>query len=276
MRRSSQPKQARVISWGAEPAPGRNETASMLAEEEPLEIRIRGKTLTVLMRTPGADEELAAGLLWSEGIIRNTSELVEIAPCKAVGSAGQGRILNVFLAPGVVVDWERIGRHLLTGSSCGLCGATAIESVCREFSPVQAGGSIQADTLARLPDLMRGKQALFHLTGGVHAAALFTERGRLLVLREDVGRHNALDKVVGFALRRGLLPLSRAVLIVSGRVSFEIMQKALAAGIPIIGAVSAPTDLAVSFSQQSGQTLAGFIRRGRLTLFSHPSRIRKH
>lgn len=271
---SPKPNPPRITVWGADEISESGNHAQALAEEEPLEIRIRGQALTVLMRTPGHDEELVAGVLWSEGIIRHPEELVEVAPCRSEGSDSTGQVINAYLTSQVKLDWGNHGRHLVTGSSCGLCGATSIAAVQRQFPPVAEDGSVAAGLLVGLPEKMRAHQAMFKLTGGVHAAALFTPRGRLIALREDVGRHNAVDKIIGHAVHRRLLPLRKEILMVSGRVSFEIMQKALSAGIPIIAAVSAPTGLAVEFARSSGQTLVGFLREGRLTVFTHPQRIR--
>lgn len=272
---SSGPSLPRITVWGAEEVRESGNHAQALAEEEPLEIRIRGQALTVLMRTPGHDEELTAGVLWSEGIIRDPSELVEVAPCRAEGRNSKGQVINAYLTSQVKLDWGNLGRHLVTGSSCGLCGASSIAAVQHQFPPVAAGGSVAAGLLVGMPEKMRAHQSMFKLTGGVHAAALFTSRGRLIAVREDVGRHNAVDKIIGHAVHKRLLPLRKEILIVSGRVSFEIMQKALSAGIPIIAAVSAPTGLAVEFARSSGQTLVGFLREGRLTVFSHPHRIKQ-
>jgi FdhD protein len=242
-----------------------------LAREEPLEIRVRGRPVSVTMRTPGDDADLAVGFLLTEGIVRSRDDVLRVEAC---GRNDEGNLLNVLLAPLVPVDFERLTRHVFASSSCGLCGKATIESVRMTFPPVESDAAVDAETLVRLPDLMRAAQTSFDRTGGVHAAALFTLDGRLVVLREDVGRHNAVDKVLGHALMNGLAPLDRHVLLVSGRSSFEIMQKALAGRVPVVAAVSAPSSLAVEFARESGQTLVGFLRAGRMNVYSHPHRVR--
>lgn len=224
------------------------------------------------MRTPGHDDELAAGFLVSEGMIHRRGEVTRIAPCQR--GAERDNTLNVFLAPSVMVDFQRLTRHVFATSSCGLCGKASIDAVHQHFPPVKSGTTWAAADLLKLPGHLRARQKAFEQTGGLHAAAVFDVRGRLVVLREDVGRHNAVDKVVGYGLLRDKLPFDRHVLMVSGRASFEIMQKALAAGIPIVCAVSAPSSLAVEFAMESGQTLAGFVRGESLNIYSHPERIR--
>ena len=242
-----------------------------LASEEPLEIRVRGRAVSVTMRTPGHDADLAAGFLLSEGIIRRPRDVLRIEPC---GRNEDGNVLNVQLAPDVPVDFERLTRHVFASSSCGLCGKATIDSVRSTFPPIDSTLVVDADTLVALPQLMRNAQPAFDRTGGVHAAAVFSAGGELLVVREDVGRHNAVDKVIGHALLNHLLPLDRHLLLVSGRSSFEIVQKALAARIPVVAAVSAPSSLAVDFARDSRQTLVGFLRPGRMNVYTHPSRIR--
>jgi FdhD protein len=242
-----------------------------LAPEEPLEIRVRGRAVSVTMRTPGHDDELAAGFLLTEGVIRRREDVLRVEPC---GRNEEGNLLNVVLAPEVPVDFQRLTRHVFASSSCGLCGKATVESVRSQFPRVESDVTVDAATLVRLPDAMREAQSSFDQTGGVHAAALFDADGALLVLREDVGRHNAVDKVLGHALMDGRMPLDRHVLLVSGRSSFEIMQKALAGGVPVVAAVSAPSSLAVEFARESGQTLVGFLRAGRMNVYSNPERIR--
>ena len=242
-----------------------------LAREEPLEIRVRGRSVAVTMRTPGHDAELAAGFLLAEGLIKKRGDVVEIAPC--VQGGGDQNILNVFLSPRVKVDWEQLTRHVFASSSCGLCGKASIDSVHQHFPPVTAQLKISAKTDASLPDALRAAQKTFAATGGLHAAAVFDLKGRLIVAREDVGRHNAVDKVIGRGFLTRLLPFDRHMLLVSGRASFEIMQKALAARIPIVCAVSAPSSLAVEFARESGQTLVGFLRGRTMNVYSHAGRI---
>ena len=242
-----------------------------LAHEEPLEIRVRGRAISVTMRTPGRDDELAAGFLLTEGLIRDRSEVLRMEPCDR---NDEGNLLNVLLAPDVHVDFEKLTRHVFASSSCGLCGKATIDAVRATFPAIESDLKIDAATLLKTPDAMRHQQSTFERTGGLHAAALFDHAGNLLVLREDVGRHNAVDKVIGHALLTNSLPLDQHVLVVSGRSSFEIVQKALAARIPLIAAVSAPSSLAVQFAQENNQTLVGFLRQGRMNIYSHPGRIR--
>lgn len=242
-----------------------------LALEEPLEIRVRGRALSVTMRTPGNDDELAAGFLLTEGIIRRREDLLRIEPCDR---SDAGNVLNVQLAADLVVDFEKLTRHVFASSSCGICGKTTIESVRSVFPPIASNVQIDAATLLKLPELMRASQSTFDRTGGLHAAAIFDTRGNLLALREDIGRHNAVDKVLGHTLLNGRLPLDQHVLVVSGRSSFEIVQKALAGGIAIVAAVSAPSSLAVEFARANKQTLVGFLRDSRMNVYTHEQRIK--
>jgi FdhD protein len=256
-----------ILRWDGEIA---HEQPDELVDEEPLEIRIQNRAISVTMRTRGHDVDLAAGFLLTEGIIHRQQDVISIKHC----THNQGHnVLNVVLAPGVSVDFRRLTRHLFASSSCGLCGKATIESVHGQFPSVRSDIVIDAELLATLPEKMRAAQATFERTGGLHAAALFDPAGRLIVLREDVGRHNAVDKVVGRCLLYGQLPLDEHVLVVSGRSSFEIMQKALAARVPVVAAVSAPSSLAVEFAEESGQTLIGFLRDHRMNVYSHPHRI---
>jgi FdhD protein len=236
-----------------------------LALEEPLEIRVRGRSLAVTMRTPGHDEELAAGFLLSEGILHRRTDVIEIAPC--LESKQPTNTLNVFLAPNITVDFEELTRHVFAASSCGLCGKASIESVQQHFPALGATIRIPAATLAALPEKMRAVQKSFETTGGLHAAAVFTAAGELLVLREDVGRHNAVDKALGWGFLESKLPFEAHVLLVSGRASFEIVQKALAGRIPIVAAISAPSSLAVDFARENGQTLVGFLRGTEMNIY---------
>jgi FdhD protein len=247
------------------------EKADWLAREEPLEIRVRGRSVAVTMRTPGHDRELAAGFLLTERIVSERKQLVEIATCTA--SLEPQNTLDVFLAPGVEVDFARLTRHVFAASSCGLCGKASIEAVKQHFPPVNSDLSVPAGLLLTLPGQMRRAQKAFSETGGLHAAAIFSARGKLLVLREDVGRHNAVDKVLGHGFLKNQFPFAAHVLLVSGRASFEILQKSLPARIPIVCAVSAPSSLAVEFARASGQTLVGFLRDGGMNIYSHPERV---
>ena len=242
-----------------------------LAKEEPLEIRVGGCSVAVTMRTPGHDEELAAGFLLTEGQIQRREDVVTIAHC--VAAAAPENTLNVFLSPSLKVDMTRLTRHVFASSSCGLCGKASIESVHQHFPPLTSRQAVTARVLAGLPERMRRAQATFDQTGGLHAAAVFDARGKLIVLREDVGRHNAVDKVLGYGFIAGKLPFNSHILLVSGRASFEILQKALAARVPIVCAVSAPSSLAVDFARESGQTLVGFLRGQGMNVYCGPNRI---
>ena len=244
---------------------GSSEASDLVAREEPLEIRIRGRSIAVTMRTPGHDRELAAGFLLTEGIMHRPSDIVEMAPC--LESDAPENTLNVFLAPDVEVDFERLTRHVFASSSCGLCGKASIESVHQSFPPIETSFAVKPGVLIGLPQKMHAAQVTFSKTGGLHAAALFDEHGNLLSLREDIGRHNAVDKVIGDSFLKGRQPLDRHILLVSGRASFEIVQKALAARIPVIAAISAPSSLAVEFAKESGQTLVGFLREGTMNVY---------
>jgi FdhD protein len=248
-----------------------NMCADNLAREEPLEVRVRGRSIVVTMRTPGHDRELAAGFLLAEGLIKGPGDIVEIAPCLQ-GDAPENT-LNVFLSPAVEVDFERLTRHVFATSSCGLCGKASIEAVHQHFPPVTSKLTISVQVLAALPQRMRAAQQTFEETGGLHAAAIFDAGGNLVVLHEDVGRHNAVDKVLGNGLLTNRLPFDSHLLLVSGRASFEIVQKALAARIPIVCAISAPSSLAVEFARESGQTLVGFLRDQTFNVYSWPQRI---
>ncbi len=241
-----------------------------LAEESPLEIRVRGQALSVTMRTPGHDADLALGFLLSEGLIRHPRDVSHAAHCR---KHPEGNVVNVFLRDHVEFDINKFSRHVFASSSCGLCGKATIDSICTQFDAVTSDVVFAPDALVAMADRLRAEQAVFNQTGGLHAAALFDESGALQVAREDIGRHNAVDKVLGYALREGLLPLSRSVLLVSGRASFEIMQKALSGGVAVVAAVSAPSSLAVDFARDSGQTLVGFLRDRRMNVYTFPERI---
>jgi FdhD protein len=252
---------------GAEPA----RKSDKLAREEPLEIRVRGESIAVTMRTPGHDDELAAGFLLTEGLIRHRRDVTLISHC--AGAADPDNVLNVFLAPSVKLDLAKLTRHVFASSSCGLCGKASIESVHQHFPPLTSPLAVAGRTLLRLPEQMRRAQTTFAQTGGLHAAAIFDVKGKLVVLREDIGRHNAVDKVLGYGFLKGKLPFATHILLVSGRASFEIMQKALAARLPIVCAVSAPSSLAVDFARASGQTLVGFLRDEGMNIYSGAERI---
>ena len=243
----------------------------VLAGEEPLEIRVAGTPVSVTMRTPGHDRELAVGFLLSEGLVTGRHELAAV---RQTAGGAQRNVIDVCPVPGVGIDLARLTRHVFASSSCGLCGKTTIEAVHQRLAPVTSQVVVDADVLLALPDRLRAAQPAFERTGGLHAAGLFDAGGRLLLAREDIGRHNAVDKVLGAGLLGGLLPFDAHVLLVSGRASFEIVQKALAGGVPIVAAVSAPSSLAVALAAESGQTLVGFLRPPRLNVYAGPERIR--
>jgi FdhD protein len=256
-----------ITRWDGEVA---REVLDEVVIEEPLEIRIGSRGISVTMRTPGHDGELAAGFLLTEGIIHKREDVLAIKHCV---QNRQQNVLNVFLAEDVDVDFQQLTRHVFASSSCGLCGKATIDAIHAQFPPVQSNMKIDPDVLTGLPQTMRAAQSTFDRTGGLHAAALFDTDGRMIVLREDVGRHNAVDKLVGHCLLNGLFPVEDKILVVSGRTSFEIMQKALAARIPIVAAISAPSSLAVEFAEKGGQTLIGFLREGRMNVYAHPDRV---
>ncbi len=260
-----------MLRWRANGAA--QDAQDELALEEPLEIRVRGRGIAITMRTPGppgSDDELAAGFLVTEAVVKHRRDIARIDPCVR---AADGNIINVFLAPHVELDEQRLTRHVFASSSCGLCGKASIDAVQAHFPPVDSTVKVTAKVLQSLPGKLRNAQATFDRTGGLHAAAVFTPRGRPLVLREDVGRHNAVDKAIGHCLLHGPWPLDEHLLLVSGRASFEITQKALAARVPIVAAVSAPSSLAAQFAQESGQTLVGFLREGRMNIYTHAQRV---
>jgi len=241
-----------------------------VATEEPLEIRVDTRPVSVSMRTPGHDEELAAGFLLTEGLITSQRDISRIAP---QSRNEMGNLLDVFLAPGRALDFAQLTRHVFASSSCGLCGKATIAAVHQHFKPVKSSWTVSAKTLLGLPEKLHLAQETFSRTGGLHAAAVFTRDGELVVLREDVGRHNAVDKALGHGLLGGLLPFDRHILMVSGRASFEILQKALAARIAVVAAISAPSSLAVQFAKKSRQTLAGFVRGERMNVYSRVERV---
>ena len=245
-----------------------------LAVEEPLEIRLGGISLSVTMRTPGADEELVAGFLFSEGVIAGADDLDVIARYRDPdGDPDDGNVMNVLLRGDPRVAKDRLRRNFVASSSCGLCGKATIEAIRAVRPPVQSDLVISVDRLNHLSAVMHDAQPTFEKTGGLHAAGLFDADGRMIVLREDIGRHNAVDKVVGHMVLARRMPLDRHVLMVSGRVSFEIMQKALIARIPVIAAVSAPSSLAVQMALAADMTLIGFMRNGGFNLYAGAHRV---
>lgn len=250
-----------------------------LAVEEPLEIRLGHESFSVTMRTPGDDFDLVAGFLISEGIIYEPEQLISMRFCAGEDENGQQtfNVVEAQLRPDVAMPLPAAQRHTTVSSACGICGTASIDAVHKAShyavsAPLDVP-MIGAGTLAALPDTLREQQKLFEKTGGVHAAGLFAADGELLVLREDVGRHNAVDKVVGASFREKQLPLSNTVLQVSGRASFELVQKAAMAGVPILAAVSAPSSLAVDLAHESGLTLVGFSRGDTLNVYTHPGRV---
>ena len=245
-----------------------------VAVEEPLEIRIAARPLGITMRTPGNDEELAAGLLLSEGIIGSIDDIGSIVVCRDESTSELDNVVNVRLVEGVAVDWDRVKRSLLTTSSCGVCGKASIEALRARTEPLALSGSrFEAAAITRLPEELRAGQIVFEATGGLHAAGLFSRSGELRLLREDVGRHNAVDKVVGAAMVQRMFPLDDAILMVSGRASFEIVQKAAVARIPMVAAVSAPSSLAVDLARDMGITLVGFLRGSGFNVYTHGARL---
>lgn len=255
----------------------RAERTDRLATEEPLEIRAQGpgqaaRAVAVTMRTPGADFELAAGFLWSEGLLDDPRGVRRVSYCEDLPDEEQEwNVVTVELEG--PFDPDRVARAFAVTSSCGVCGRATLDEVEVRCAPLAEGPVVTASVLASLPERLREGQTVFEQTGGLHAAGLFEPGGRLLALREDVGRHNAVDKIVGRGLLARELPLAGTVLQVSGRVSFEIVQKAARAGIPVVAAVSAPSSLAVEAAERLGVTLAAFVREGRATVYAHPERI---
>jgi FdhD protein len=248
-----------------------------LAVEEPLEIRLAcdqggrrvRRGISVTMRTPGHDGELAVGFLFTEGILDAPEQVA------TVEDWGPGNVVRVELRPGVEVDLARLERHFYTASSCGVCGKASLDAVRVDprTAPIAGRPLVEAAVIHRLPETLRAAQGVFDRTGGLHASALFEPGGRLLELREDVGRHNALDKLIGAAFLAGRTPLHDAILLVSGRASFELVQKAAVAGIPVLAAVGAPSSLAVELAREAGMTLVGFARSDRFNLYTGPERI---
>ena len=262
---------ARVLRYGDEAGV---RVDDQLAAEEPLEIRIGGSPLTVMMRTPGYERELALGFLFGEGIIRSADDVASLRMLPNGEHPDLENVIDVDLAPGAPGVDQRWQRNFLAASSCGLCGVSSIEAIHESAPPLPDDGlTIDRDVIYGLDARLRSEQAIFARTGGLHAAGLFTADGQPVVVREDIGRHNAVDKVVGHAVDRQLLPLDHHLLMVSGRTSFEIVQKALQARIPVLVAVSAPSSLARDLAQASNQTLIGFLRGRSLNVYSGRQRI---
>lgn len=257
------------------------EVPDLLAVEEPLEIRLgfgpptdrQQRSVAVTMRTPGHDAELAMGFLFSEGIIHKPADIVSCRHC-VEDAYKEGNVLRVELQPDVVVDWARLERNTFASSSCGLCGKTSIDAVMAlTAGRVVSGFNLDAAVLHALPERVRQTQRAFAHTGGIHAAALFDATGKLLLVREDIGRHNALDKLIGAAFWQKWLPLAYSGIFLSGRIGVELVQKSWLAGVPLLAAVGAPSSLAVQMAQEAGITLAGFVRNERFNLYSEPDRV---
>jgi FdhD protein len=245
-----------------------------LAAEEPLEIRVGDRPLTVTMRTPGHDFELAAGFLFTEGVIQRPDQILSIEEAPGLKYTERGNVVQVQLAPEAAPDLENMQRNFFAASSCGICGKASIDSIRnRGVRASNPGFRIEPEVLCRLPESLRASQKVFSRTGGLHAAALFDWHGALLVEREDIGRHNAVDKIVGWAGRGNRLPLAECVLLVSGRGGFEIIQKAAVAGVPVVASVSACSSLAVRLAREVGMTLAGFLRGQRFVVYSGGERL---
>ncbi|ORI20749.1 sufurtransferase FdhD [Rhodococcus sp. 1163] len=258
---------------------GRVETSrpDTLVVEEPLEIRVNGAALAVTMRTPGHDVDLVHGFLLTEGVITSRDDIRLARYCDGVDDTGQNtyNVLDIELAEGVAPPAPGVERNFYTTSSCGVCGKGSLDAVRSKtkYSPADDAVRVKSEVLARLPDSLRQAQKIFDTTGGLHGAALCDSDGRVLVVREDVGRHNAVDKVLGWATGEGLIPLRGHILMVSAQASFELAQKAVMAGVPILAAVSAPSSLAVDLAEESGLTVVGFLRGENMNLYSHTERI---
>ena len=245
-----------------------------LAAEEPLEIRVGNEPLSVTMRTPGHDRELAAGFLFTEGFVQRLEQIVKLETREAQDGVNRGNVIQAELVPDAAPDFVKMKRHFFAASSCGICGKASIDSIrSRLLRAPNPDFRLDAEILVRMPDALRSSQDVFQRTGGLHAAALFDPSGKLLVLREDIGRHNAVDKGIGWALLAGLVPLSDSVLLVSGRGGFEIVQKAIVAGVPVVASVSAPSSLAVQLARELRLTLIGFLRGRRFVIYAGEERV---
>jgi len=258
-------------------ADGETSRPDSLAVEEPMEIRVGGRPLAVTMRTPGNDIDLAHGFLLTEGVIGSRQDISVARYCDGVDEQGRNtyNVLDVTLAAGVAPPAASVERNFYTTSSCGVCGKASLDSVklSSRYSPAADTSAVTTAVLANLPDKLREAQKVFDSTGGLHAAGLFTAAGELLVAREDVGRHNAVDKAIGWAVQASRVPLTGCVLMVSGRASFELVQKAVMAGIPVLAAVSAPSSLAVELAAEAGVTVVGFLRGATMNVYSRGDRV---
>ncbi len=255
-----------------------------VATEEPLEIRLgysmpdgarAERSISVTMRTPGKDQELAAGFLYTEGIVRGPGDIESVGPCGPPAPNGLVNVVRVELSPSVEVDLKRLERHFYTSSSCGVCGKSSIEAVAVQsrYDLASTAFEIRPEVLGALPAALRAEQDVFEQTGGLHASGLFGPDGRVVLVREDVGRHNALDKLIGNRLLAGTLPLTAYGVVVSGRASFELVQKVMMAGCPLLAAVGAPSSLAVELAAEFGMTLVGFLKRDRFNVYTRPDRV---
>jgi FdhD protein len=250
-----------------------SERTEQLAVEEPLEIRLAGRRFTLTMRTPGHDEELAAGFLFAEGFINDAAELGEVRRVRGRKGAPEPNAIDIVLNVPADGLRARLKRNFVMSSSCGVCGKTSIDSIRRRVAPPEDSARVAPAILLALSHKLREGQRVFAATGGLHGAAIFSLDGTMLAIREDVGRHNAVDKVIGFALTNAMVPLAQHIMMVSGRLSFEIVQKAAAAGVPILAAVSAPSSLAVELAEEIGTTLVGFLRDGSFNIYTRTDRI---
>jgi len=247
-----------------------------LAAEEPLEIRIGENPLSVTMRTPGHDLELAAGFLFTEGLVQRREQIIALANATNDDDGKRGNVVRAEVAAEALPDFDKLRRHFFAASSCGICGKASIDAVrSRLLRTPNPDFRVEPKLIVRLPDALRSEQNVFERTGGLHAAALFDGRGALLIVREDIGRHNAVDKVVGWALLNDRIPLSDCILLVSGRGGFEIIQKAIVAGIPVVASVSAPSSLAVQLARELRLTLIGFLRGNRFVVYAGEDRVAK-
>jgi FdhD protein len=263
-------REHRALRWHGGATSERTEA---LAVEEPLEIRLAGRRFTLTMRTPGHDEELAAGFLFAEGFINDATELGEIRRVRGRKGAVEPNAIDIILNVPADGLRARLKRNFVMSSSCGVCGKTSIDSIRRRVMPPSDSARVAPVTLLALSEKLREGQRVFAATGGLHGAAIFSLDGSMLAIREDVGRHNAVDKVIGYALTNAMVPLAQHIMMVSGRLSFEIVQKAAAAGVPILAAVSAPSSLAVELAEEIGTTLVGFLRDGSFNIYTRPDRI---
>ena len=260
-----------VVRWRE--ARAAEAATDVVAAEEPLEVRIRGRSVAVLMRTPGHDRELTAGFLFTEGILRRAEDLLDLLPCREQPGGEAGNVVEAVLAAEVEVDFARLTRHVFTSSSCGVCGTTTLDALFRTAPPLSPGPRLAPRALGTWPARLARHQPLFAATGGAHGCALLTPEGRIDWAHENAGRHNALDKAIGAALLAGALPLSGHGLMLSGRISFELVQKALLAGVPVVAGIGAPSSLAIACARRAGLTLAGFVREDRFNIYAGAERL---